>query len=537
MANLMTILKVNLYNVFGINKAFHSKDKNTKTKSILMLIGISILGLLLLFVSFTYNFGIAMTLNQVGVINAQLGIMLAVSSIITLIFSISMVNGTLFGFKDYDILMSYPIKHSTIITSRLVILYCSNVFFCLFIMIPAMIVYGIFASPPVLLYIFSILSLLVIPLVPIIISTILGTIITVISSKFKHSNLITIMFYFVFFIGVIFVSQIGGRLSSGEIDMAQLGETVMSSINKIYPLSSLYIDGVCNQNIASLLLFFLIPTVLFTLYVAVISVNFSKINSAITSKRSNKNFKMSEQTQASQTKALLMKESKRYFSCSIYVINTSLGVVMSVIATVAAIIFSNKINDFIANIPADFPIPIDKIMYLVPYAIGFLVVMSCTSNCSISLEGKNLWILKSSPIPTMNILLAKIAFNFLIILPIIVCVAILGFILKLNVLQFVLLVIISVIYSFLVSFLGLIVNLFLPMLTWESEVVVVKQSAANIVSIFAGFGLIIIPVIVIMSSTLSPALMSIIIALTGMALISLCYFFLRTKGVKMFEKL
>ena len=83
-------------------------------------------------------------------------------------------NGILFSFRDYDLQMSLPVKSSTIVASRILILYGMNLGFTLLVMLPAAAVYTWMASPSPLFYLFFFFSLLAIPMVPIILATILG---------------------------------------------------------------------------------------------------------------------------------------------------------------------------------------------------------------------------------------------------------------------------------------------------------------------------------------------------------------------------
>ncbi len=54
---------------------------------------------------------------------------------------------------------------------------------------------------------------------------------------------------------------------------------------------------------------------------------------------------------------------------------------------------------------------------ILPFAISALISMSCTTCVSLSLEGKNLWILKSMPIEDITICKSKILMNLTLQIP------------------------------------------------------------------------------------------------------------------------
>ena len=54
---------------------------------------------------------------------------------------------------------------------------------------------------------------------------------------------------------------------------------------------------------------------------------------------------------------------------------------------------------------------------LICAVLGFLVSSTCISTPSVSLEGKSIWILKSLPLAPRQILLAKLRFHNVLVVP------------------------------------------------------------------------------------------------------------------------
>ena len=121
-----------------------------------------------------------------------------------------------------------------------------------------------------------------------------------------------------------------------------------------------------------------------------------------------------------------------------------------------------------------------------------------TTCVSVSLEGKQWWIMSSLPLSTENILSAKIIMNLILVLPFYLVSEVL-LILALHpglpeLVWLALIPAVSVIFS---SVFGLAVNLRFPVFTWESEVSVVKQSASSLVGGLGGVLPVILSVFVV----------------------------------------
>lgn len=119
--------------------------------------------------------------------------------------------------------------------------------------------------------------------------------------------------------------------------------------------------------------------------------------------------------------------------------------------------------------------------------IAMLQCMSCTTCVSLSLEGKNLWILKSLPLERKTIYQGKILFNLLLTVPAGLVVSLIVAVrfpmdLGLRLLLF----LVPAVYAAFTSVLGMYFNIKMPKYDWSSETAVVKQSASSMAGIFSG---------------------------------------------------
>ncbi|WMJ24413.1 hypothetical protein RBG61_07035 [Paludicola sp. MB14-C6] len=529
MTNLKHLLNIWILEFFGINKAFHQKNK---TKFVFMVLGGILLSLLFLGMSFGYSFGIAIVLKPFNQLKLLPIIMMVLTCLITLFATLYKANSVLFSFQDYDMIMSLPIKTTTIVASRIWLLYIMNVLFAMIVMIPSGIVYAIFESPSIWFYPIYLITLFLIPFIPIILATFVSGILTFFTARLKRANAVSTILTLAILVGIMAFLY---NPNMKNVDFSSIATQVTNSLYSIYPLTKLYMLSITEYNLFSLFLFIAISCLAFLLFVVLFSKIYQPIHTLLYTSKANANYKLAELKQESPLKALYFKECKRYFSSTLYVVNTSLGMILALLACVAvSFVGVDKLNESlqIPNLPLYFA-------QFSPFVISVFVALSCTTNCSISLEGKNLWIIKSSPVPISTIFWSKIAVNLTITIPVILISAtVLSVSFSFNWFQVFMTYLLPAIYAFLISLLGLIVNLHLPLLDWKSEVTVIKQSSSVLVSLIVGFLILAAPIGIAVYLYPYGSIMTFgIISLLLVLITILCYRYLMTKGVKQFQRL
>ena len=179
-------------------------------------------------------------------------------------------------------------------------------------------------------------------------------------------------------------------------------------------------------------------------------------------------------------KALYKKEILRYFSSPSYVLNTSIFAIALILFSLAILFVSPDQIEAFLEIP-NFSIWISK---FTPLVVSTLVALTCTTSISFSLEGKNIWILKTLPVETSKIYISKVLVNLSITLPSLIIANII-FIIKLNLSFFdgMFLFITPTIYTLFSSCLGLLINLKFPNYDWKNEITVIRQSLSVILTL------------------------------------------------------
>lgn len=485
MSKIISLLKAVMSQDMNLFR-YKLKKKSSKISSIMFPIFLAILvmaGIGTYAVMFSYE------LAPLNLTHVVLTMYILFTVVITLIEAIYKTQGILFDAKDSDLLFSLPIKKSTIFFVRIFKLLVFQYLYNLLFMLPAFAVYAYFEKPGISFYLISIIMTLLIPIIPTIISALLGSIIKTISVKFKAQKLIQVLSTIIVFIGIFFLSF---KLKDIITSVVQNAMSINNTLTNIYYPAKLYIQLIQDfkiQDFLMLLAINIIPTILF-IYIA--SINYFKVISK--SKETSSSTKRKKNTQNIKTKskiqALVSKEIKRYFSSTVYIFNTSFGIILMLVITITLCVnLDGAINAVLEG--ENIGLTMEQIESYIPKIYFQIVIytacMTSITSSSISLEGKSLYILKTIPIEIRKIFKAKIITSNIITMPIMFVSEIIFFIIfrpKIKDIIFILLA--TIIMPTLTAVIGLLVNLKHPKLNASSDTEVVKQSASSGISVLIG---------------------------------------------------
>lgn len=483
------LLKVQLSKLFGWNRMRYSKDSSEKKKSIGYIILVGVVGVLI----WIYMFGITFGLCVLGMKEDVPALMMTLTGVLVLVTTFIKCNGILFGSRDYEMLISLPIKPSVIIRSRFVTLYVMNVLFTLGVMVPSGIVCILFGKTSIWFLMTYFLSIFLVPLFPMIIAIVFGALIMGISTKTKHSNLVAILLSLTLCCIVII-----GSFSIQEVEVQELTEisTVLrDSVYQLYPVAKLYQTGVCGENFISFLIFAGGSIGSYYLFVKLISLKYKKINYLLSTHKQAGNYKMRSMKEGSPFLALYKKELRRYFSSFTYVVNTLVGAIMIVLFGGSLLVMKPEQIQMYIQLPGG----MQMIARIVPYIISVLVCITCTTGCSISLEGKHIWILQSLPLKSNLIYKSKMAVNLTITIPSIIMSGILACLgLKISFLHAIWVFLVPIVYAIFSAQFGIMLDIKFHNLHWESEAEVVKRGVSNMITLFAGMIIAAIPILFVL---------------------------------------
>ena len=473
MSKIWILIRAQLINFFPINEI---REPRNKKKSSIVIGSFGIITLAIFFC--VYNIMTAKTLLQVGLQELIPAYMVAVSSFSILFLTIFYSNGILFGSRDIETLLSLPLKNSDIISSKFMFMYLLNFLIGFMFMLPGGIVWVLNGSLNVLQIILYFTSMIFVPLIPMCIAACMGMIVVAVSSYFNRKNVIALILSFVMIgiIGYIAVSA----MKSGNEDSIEI--MLSKQITALYPISGLFVQHTNFPMYIGMGLFIAFSTAVFYIFVKIFAMKYGLLNTlAKTTSRYSDN--KTSYNRKSIFLALYKNEMGRFLSSYMAVLNAGLGVILLCVFSIFLLFNSveqigessgiENINEYLSNFG--------------PLFIASMLSLSCPAASAISLEGKNIWILQSSPVKVKTILNSKIAVNLTLHL-IGYMISIFAFTLKLdmNFIQVINLIIVPICYSIFITVIGISLNKKYPNYEWESEMMVVKQSMPVIVSGLVG---------------------------------------------------
>ena len=324
MNKIFLLCKVQFKEIFSLTKA------NRKGK-IGFGFALLIVGAVFLSLSVFYACIIGHQLREVDCLEYLPALFFVITSMVTLFTTIFQVKGVIFGSKDYDLLLSFPVGTWQIVMSKMIMVYLYEFIFTVILMLPADIYYFVFAESAVSI-VLSVFMLFLIPVFPLAVAMLIGFLISFMSERLPYKNAIQVILITAVIV-LIFVASVGfGQTGSSDIVNLLIG--MLSKMERSYPLMRVYLDGCIGGDVGNLFLYIFVNLGTLALICGFIGMFYQKLNQWIFSGRRHRKFvKKKAFASGSPFRALLTKEAKTYFNSSSYFLNTIIGGVLSIACT------------------------------------------------------------------------------------------------------------------------------------------------------------------------------------------------------------
>ena len=455
-----------------------------------------------------------------------------VSVLLGVFGSVFSTYATLYRAKDNDFLLSLPIPPTGILAVRLFGVWMWGLIYEAVVMLPALLVYWMAVPLSLSVVLAGVLLLLILSFFVLTLSCLLGWVVAGISARLKHKSIVTMLASLAFLAAYFYIySQAYEALQKLLANAQTVGERLRGAA---YPL---YLMGRAGEGgWLDLLLVALIAALLFGLTWLALSRSFLKLATAARS-GGGKRYRETAAKQGSVGGALLAREGRRFLSSSTYMLNCGLGTILMVVAAAALLIRGDLLMEMLGSIPG---VPEGAIPLAACAAICLISCMNDTTAPSVSLEGKNLWLVQVLPVSGWQVLKAKLKLHLSITwVPVLLLTAGVEWVLRPTAAYAVLLPVVALLFILLMAELGLTVNLLIPNLNWTNEIVPIKQSMSVMVTLFGGWLLVIAlgGLYYLLRHALSPVLYLLCVAA---ALLLACVgllAWLKRKGSRIFERL
>lgn len=501
MSKTLLLTKVLMKSIYDLDA---TKKKNKRFN--LGPLGVAAIVLLLLA---SISVPIFMVVKDVGATLAPLGawslvinILLPIASIVIVVLSVFTIISVFFLSTDNSVLLPLPLQPSQLLLARffssLIITYLIE----LVILLPLLIGLGIGAQLPFDFYLFSVIVLLGLPIIPVAIIGLILTYITRFTNMAKHKDALTyVSFIFILGIALAFNFGFSSMMSSIEMDPNSLLAAIQSLSDQLHVILQTMFPFMLPASYALTASAFLTRILYLLLYLvinAIVLLFFAKVGGIVYFKTimgSGENpSKKKELTDAdfgknttstSILKSYITVEWNLMVRSPIYFLNLIIIIPLLPFIMFASFYFS--FNATGANVDMNFLIGLlggngtsmaDGKLFLIALAILiFFCSISMISSTAISRMGTNAFFTKYIPVTPLTQLRAKMFWG--IALSIFLAAMMIVFFVILNLFSWLdglILLIPTIAVIYLLNYMGLFVDLKRPKLTWTTEASAVKSN-------------------------------------------------------------
>lgn len=428
---------------------------------------------------------------------------------------------TLYNAKDNELLLSLPIPPKYILLARSISVYLLGLMFEAVVFIPTTIVYLVKVGANALNVICPIILMFALSVLILCLTCFFGWVIAVVNRKIKNKTVGTVITT-ILLLGAYYVFYFNAQ--------QVLTAVLASAMNANIPLHIVGDAGI--GKVIPLIAVIVIVAILFVITYRILSSNFIKIVTTKTTTKKVEYKKNVEVKQNTLSKTLLKKEIKHLKSSAAYLMNGAFGVLAMPACAIVLLIKAKDIKPLLELVPS-------KWLAIIAFVcVAVLSSMNSLSAPSISLEGKNFWIIRSLPVNSYAVINSKITLHELFTIPpamitgIAVCYSLgLDWSTSVNVLAA------DFIFIVLMAQVGVALNLKMPKLDWVNETQAVKNSIPVLITIFGGwFAAVVLGGIYFILRNMIDVQTYLVALLVALALLTrLLGNWLRGRGVELFE--
>lgn len=501
------------YLMMGSDMRGGRKKKGLSDNSIYRTIIAIILFLLLAFSIGALDLPIYASLKMINMQSLLLVLNYSLVAFVIFFFGVFYVMNIFYFSKDIDYLLPLPVKPETIIASKFVVTLLYEYFIEGIVLVPCTLIYGISSSTNPLFYVYSIILMIFLPVLPLCIALLLSILIMPLINLSKNKDLFKIvggMLALVFAFGFNIVANMGAR-NAGH--MSNSLKNLSNSVGSIFPGGKIAAAALINcssfYGFLQLVIFVLINILSFVIILVLSNALYFKgVVGLSESGSKRKTMNEAELSKAVSRKSVVMsytiKELKLLFRTPAYFINCVITVLIWPLVIIMPMFFSSHQNngpskDQLISLFAsssNYPIVIAAAAAFGVF-MGCMNVVTCTS---ISREGDNFFIMKYIPVPYKQQITAKILSGVVIALAgQIILVITAAVIMKMPVYLSIFCVIIGLAGMFFSATIGILIDIMMPKLEWDNEQKAVKQ---NLNVLFA-----VIPALIVGVVTVVPVVM------------------------------
>ncbi len=372
---------------------------------------------------------IAITLTSMGLQTVLPTLAVTLGSLSGVAFTFVKANGTLFGSKDFDLVMALPVPRRAVVASRLTVIAGTACGLAWCWMLPLYLVYFLNVSLQPISLIAAATSIVLAPLAPTALAALGAYGITWIAARFRHANVAFVVLGMAALcacIGGVFALQ--GALGTTTADalhaVAAWSVALRTSIEAVYPPAAWAGAAITTGDAGALLAFTLYSLGAVGLCLELVQRSYLSLNAALKSSPATRGGDAGRGIALNATGTeqahgpfwtIVCKEVRGVIGVPAYALNCLIGYPFTVGA--GALIAFMGLQDLIAS-GAINGIDVDArqlgelmgvVRLALPWVFAFCGIMCTSSVVSVSMEGRAAWLMCTAPVSTRTMLGAKLA--------------------------------------------------------------------------------------------------------------------------------
>lgn len=474
------LLKLDAHRLFGFNEFRHSRDLKARRRWA----GLAAVWGMLVFMTLFYLTTMAIGMARSGLIRYLPGCLYTGAATALVFFETLRAGTALFSRDFFEQAAPLPLPRAALPLNRLLALYLWDLALCTLLLGPGLVICALDLGAGFRFWAAALWGLLCAPLPPLAAACALGALTAMLVQRLRHKNLIAGLLLVGFTMAILGWSMSLSTLpadTDGAELMAML-EPALAAAATGYAPAAWYGrmlaggDG-SGTAFAWLSLVSLLPA---GVAAGVVTAKYGSLCAALNAPAGQR--RGARQGRArSPLAALYAREARRYLSCTNWFANTVIGYLLMALLPLFLLLGGNQAMQALELTPG-------LAERYLPLMMGLMAVLMPVTACSISLEGPYWPVIRTLPVRSRDLLLAKILLNLSVALP---CwaVGVTGGLLAVGPQgQAALwLALVPALYCVFGAVAALRINLALPQLHWQTETQVVKQSAATLLALVCGF--------------------------------------------------
>lgn len=434
MTSFVSLLKVQLFGAFGIGRLLNERNSASRRRLALAAAGIVLLALL----AAGYAGSIGAALAAVGAADALPALAVAASGVGCAVAAFVKANGLLFGFKDFDLVVTAPVPLWAVALSRVVPLYGMGLASSFLLGGPLLAIWTVATAAGAAGVAAAVCVLLFAPLVPIVVAVAVSFCIAWAVSRTPFGDralgVVGLAATVIIVVGIMVVSTgVDASAADGLQALSQVGSYVEGAVTAFWPPAA-WAAAALDGDAAAFACYVGISVAIGVAATVVLGRTMVPLNSLLAASGSHRasDARWCHVASAidahafasgirvrSPFSALVAKELKGWISTPIYLMNTAVGPALALVAAVAGAMAGPQVLASAVNVPgADHAALAALMASLFPWMLAFCMVMTPLSASSTSLEGNARWIAQTAPVLSSALVGSKIAANLIATVPV-----------------------------------------------------------------------------------------------------------------------